>query len=260
MNNKKRVNETKTRTLNESAIRKIVSETLRRLIKEYGDDELGDDYVDHDEWRSEEPSENEVMQILQQIQKKCNECGATFKNLGENEFGVISKNGNCSEVGNLLQYLEQNRIINRTGGHISINNPWHVKYRVISGMKLNKPSINEIGDTPKGQYKLGRLDARYIKKMLRSNDDEEQHRLLKKADDINDYAESQIHPEKYDGVEDEEELYSLPKAYKLGYKDELGGKTASDRLLDFFGYENRANNPEKESEFRKKHLKGTSIV
>lgn len=120
--------------INESIIRQMVSETLRRIIKEYEDNDLGDDYADPDDWRSEEPSENDVMSILQQIQKKCNECGAVFKDLGENEFGVISRNGNCPEVENLLQMLESNGVIYNTGGQISTNGPWHAKFRVIKSI------------------------------------------------------------------------------------------------------------------------------
>ena len=122
--------------LNENTIRQIVEETLKRLIKEYEDDDLGDDYVDPDDWRSEEPSENDVTSILQQIQEKCNECGAMFKDLGENEFGVISRNGNCPEVENLLQMLESNGVIYNTGGQVSTVGPWHAKFRVIRA--LNK--------------------------------------------------------------------------------------------------------------------------
>lgn len=122
--------------LNENTIRKIVEETLRRLIKEYEDDDLGDEYVDPDDWRSEEPSENDVTSILQQIQEKCNECGAMFKDLGENEFGVISRNGNCPEVENLLQMLESKGVIYNTGGQVSTVGPWHAKFRVIRA--LNK--------------------------------------------------------------------------------------------------------------------------
>lgn len=124
-------------------------------------------------------------------------------------------------------------------------------------MESVKRIINEIGDTPKGQYMLGRLDARYIKRMYDAEDEEERIKMWQKANDINDYAVRQIHPEDYD---DEEDLYAMTTAYKLGYKDELGGTTATDSLLDYFGYENRLNNPEKESEFRKKHLKDVSIV
>lgn len=120
--------------LNENTIRQIVEETLRRLIKEYEDDDLGDDYIDPDDWRSEEPSENDVMSILQQIQEKCNECGAMFKDLGENEFGVISRNGNCPEVENLLQMLESNGVIYNTGGQVSTVGPWHAKFRVIRAL------------------------------------------------------------------------------------------------------------------------------
>lgn len=137
MKNKKRVNEAqKAGVLNENTIRQIVEETLRRVLKEYEDDDLGDDYVDPDDWHSEEPSESDVMSILQQIQEKCNECGAMFKDLGENEFGVISRNGNCPEVENLLQMLESNGVIYNTGGQVSTVGPWHAKFRVIRA--LNK--------------------------------------------------------------------------------------------------------------------------
>ena len=110
MKNKKRVNETKTRTLNESTIRKIVAETLRRLIKEYEDDDLGDDYVDPDDWRSEEPSHGYVQSTLENIEQQCNACGAVFKNLGDNEFGVIIKDANnSSELITTLKDMKERR-------------------------------------------------------------------------------------------------------------------------------------------------------
>lgn len=112
------------------------------MSRHYGD--LEEDYDDvydneenweeQDDWRSEEPSGNDVMTILQQIQEKCNGCGATFKDLGENEFGVISRNGNCPEVENLLQMLESNGIIYNTGGQVSTVGPWHAKFRVIKAL------------------------------------------------------------------------------------------------------------------------------
>lgn len=119
--------------------------------------------------------------------------------------------------------------------------------------------LKEIGETPKGQYMLGRLDARYMKRMHDAEDEEEREKMYRKATDVNDYASKKtLNPERY--TDDEEEMFSLPNAYNLGYKDELGGTTASDALLDYFGYENRLNNPEKDNEFRKKYLGGVSKV
>ena len=117
--------------------------------------------------------------------------------------------------------------------------------------------LKEIGDTPKGQYMLGRLDGRYMKKMHGAKDERERENMYRKATEINNYAsEKTLNPERYS--DDEEDMFSLPNAYELGYRDELGGTTASDELLDYFGYENRLNNPEKENEFRKKYLGGVS--
>ena len=119
--------------------------------------------------------------------------------------------------------------------------------------------LKEIGDTPKGQYMLGRLDGRYMKRMYGAKDNAERNKMYRKSSEISDYAsEKALNPERYS--DDEEDMLSLPNAYELGYKDELGGTTASDSLLDFFGYENRSNNPEKENEFRKKYLGGVSKV
>jgi len=126
-------------------------------------------------------------------------------------------------------------------------------------MESVKRIINEIGDTPKGQYMLGRLDGRYIKRMHDAEDEDKSIKMWQKANDINDYAVNQIHPEKYDGVDDEEEMHSLPKAYDLGYKDELGGTTGIDTMLRMTGHKNKLNNPEKDSAFRKKYLDGVSI-
>lgn len=127
-------------------------------------------------------------------------------------------------------------------------------------MESVKRIINEIGDTPKGQYMLGRLDGRYIKRMHDAEDEEERMKMWQKANDINDYASKQIHPEKYDGIDDEEEIYSSPTAYRLGYKDELGGTTGIDKMFSITGHKNNLNNPEKDAEFRKKYLDGVNIA
>lgn len=140
-----------------------VSRHYGDLEEDYNDDVYDDEEngEEQDDWRSEEPSQNDVMSILQQIQKKCDECGAVFKDLGENEFGVISRNGNCPEVENLLQMLENNGVIYNTGGKVSTNGPWHAKFRVIKALnestgretnakmaknviKINESSLNGI--------------------------------------------------------------------------------------------------------------------
>lgn len=139
------------------------------MSRHYGDlDEDYDDVYDdeenweeQDDWRSEEPSENDVTSILQQIQEKCNECGATFKDLGENEFGVISRNGNCPEVENLLQTLENNGVIYNTGGKVSTNGPWHAKFRVIKA--LNESAGRETNaKTTKNVIKINESSLKHI--------------------------------------------------------------------------------------------------
>lgn len=119
-------------------------------------------------------------------------------------------------------------------------------------MKLVKEAasrvLNEIGETPRGQYRLGRLDGRYIKRMMDSGDEEEKDRLTKKAGEISSYAaEKQLNPNRISNNSTEEEIYSFPTAYRLGYYDEAHGKPYkySDEDVD--------------NEFRKKYLDGVSI-
>jgi len=136
----------------------------------------GENVEEQDDWRSEEPSKNDVMLILQKIQEKCNECGAVFKDLGENEFGVISRNGNCPEVENLLQMLENNGVIYNTGGKVSTNGPWHAKFRVIkalnesTGRRTNvKKAKNRIKINESSLKFLKKLDEQAIRKIIREN-------------------------------------------------------------------------------------------
>lgn len=172
--------------LNENTIRKIVEETLKRVLKESFDckennnkfdatkpnywkthhdynDEMAnkasnwmskhydleedydediydgdEDYNDEDDWRSEEPSENDVQDVMLQVQNKCNDNGAIFKDLGDNEFGVLSRDNNAYAVVMLLKKMESNGVIYNTGGKLSEIGPWHAKFRVINSLNENK--------------------------------------------------------------------------------------------------------------------------
>lgn len=120
--------------INESVLRNIVSETLKKLIREGIDDLDGDFEEDEiDDWRSEEPSQNSVQTIMSNIQQKCAQNGVTFKNLGDNEFGVISGNQGCPMVASFLKSMENNGTIYKTGGEILPNDVLRIKYRIIKG-------------------------------------------------------------------------------------------------------------------------------
>lgn len=108
--------------------------------------------------------------------------------------------------------------------------------------------LNEVGDTIKGQYRLGRLDGRYIKKMRYSKTDDESLMNAKKAEDISDYAHNQLSSSiSSNKLNNPDDLSLLLKAYKLGYEDEVYGDT--------LGY----SDDENDLEFRKKYLDGVSI-
>jgi hypothetical protein len=108
--------------------------------------------------------------------------------------------------------------------------------------------LNEVGDTIKGQYRLGRLDGRYIKKMRYSKTDDESLMNAKKAGDISDYAHNKLSSSiSSNKLNNPDDLSLLLKAYKLGYEDEVYG--------DALGYSDDENN----LEFRKKYLDGVSI-
>ncbi len=120
--------------INESTLKRIVSETLKRMIREDIDD-LEDGYEEDeiDDWRSEEPSQDSVQSIMTNISQKCIQNGITFKNLGDNEFGVISGNKSCPEIALFLQSMEKDGTIHKTGGGILPNSVLRVKYRIIKG-------------------------------------------------------------------------------------------------------------------------------
>lgn len=108
--------------------------------------------------------------------------------------------------------------------------------------------LNEVGDTIKGQYRLGRLDGRYIKKMRYSKTDDESLMNAKKAEDISDYAHNQLSSSiSSNKLNNPDDLSLMLKAYKLGYEDEVYG--------DALGY----SDDENDIEFRKKYLDGVSI-
>lgn len=108
--------------------------------------------------------------------------------------------------------------------------------------------LNEVGDTIKGQYRLGRLDGRYIKKMRYSKTDDESLMNAQKAGEISDYAHNQLSSSiSSNKLNNPDDLSLLLKAYKLGYEDEVYG--------DALGY----SDDENDLEFRKKYLDGVSI-
>lgn len=124
-------------TLND--IKTMVLESVKKCVNEIYDlnDELPPDGLDgevEDDWRLEEPSADAVGNILSQVEQKCAEDGAVYKDLGDNEFGVIVRNGGGMNIGSFLSNLEQKGVIYNTGGGISQNGPWHAKYRVIHQM------------------------------------------------------------------------------------------------------------------------------
>lgn len=136
--------------INESQFVSLIQNSVKRILKEYEGDNFDDngDVVDTDDWRSEEPCEDEVTSILSTVRERCESCGAVFKELGDNEFGVISRNGNSMDVVVLLKGLEKDRVIYNTGGEISENGPWHAKFRIIGALsesagKMRKERSNK---------------------------------------------------------------------------------------------------------------------
>lgn len=112
------------------------SEWMNRHYGSLEEDDLdGGDFEDDeiDDWRSEEPSQNSVQSIMSSIQQKCAQNGATFKNLGDNEFGVISGNQGCPLIASFLRSMENNGTIYKTGGEILPNDVLRIKYRIIKG-------------------------------------------------------------------------------------------------------------------------------
>lgn len=114
--------------LNESQLKKIIKESVKRLLSEDIDD-IDDEIPVEDDWRSEEPSHGYVQSTLENIEQQCNACGATFKNLGDNEFGVIIKDANnSSELITTLKDMKERGIIYNTGGNIASG---RIKFRII---------------------------------------------------------------------------------------------------------------------------------
>lgn len=105
--------------------------------------------------------------------------------------------------------------------------------------------LNEIGDTVRGQYRLGRLDGRYTRRMRYSKDDDESLYNLNKANEMGDYAADKLTPDNFSGSMDD--LSDMLQAYRLGYYDEVNRGSYED------------DDTENEREFRKKHLGGVCI-
>ena len=150
--------------INESQFVSLTQNSVKRILKEYEGDNFDDnDVVDTDDWRLEEPGEDEVSSILSTVRERCESCGAIFKELGDNEFGVISRNGVSMDVVTLLKGLEKDRIIYNTGGEISENGPWHAKFRIIGALK-ESASFNNTMDKAEKNFnphtlrgKIGRM-------------------------------------------------------------------------------------------------------
>ena len=130
--------------INESTIKRVVMESLKRRLFENNDyDDIYDgEGDDEDDWRSGEPDENEVQSVLSDMENRCKGFGLTFRDLGDHEFGVICKVGNdgipSGNVSEFLKYAEMKKAdgsLMQIGGGVSNNGIWHRKYRILKVKK-----------------------------------------------------------------------------------------------------------------------------
>lgn len=151
--------------INESQFVSLIQNSVKRILKEYVDNDFDDnDVVDtEDDWRSEEPGEDDVTSILSTVKERCESCGAIFKELGDNEFGVISKNG-AMDIVTLLKGLEKDRIIYNTGGAISENGPWHAKFRIIGALNESS-SFNKTMDKAEKNFNPHTLRGKIVRRI-----------------------------------------------------------------------------------------------
>lgn len=171
----------------------MINETINYSLLENAtyDDiiDLGDDMEPfEDDWRTDEPSQGYVQSTFETIQQKCNECGATFKDLGDNEFGVIVRGVDASELISTLKDMEERGIIYSTGGDLSIG---HAKYRIIKEINENK-NMTKVVKINEAQLK--QIVTESVKKVLK----ETAGHLYWKDDEGNPHTNSK---DLYRGVE-----------------------------------------------------------
>lgn len=131
---------------NESQIQYIIKESMEPDYIGTIDD-IDGEIPQEDDWRSDEPSQGYVQSTFETIEQQCNACGAIFKNMGDNEFGVIIKDmGSANELVESLRSMEERGIIYNTGGDLSMG---RVKYRIIKEINENK-QVNEAYDMNQG--------------------------------------------------------------------------------------------------------------
>lgn len=126
---------------NESQIQYIIKESMEPNYIGTIDD-IDGEIPQEDDWRSDEPSQGYVQSTFETIEQQCNACGAIFKNMGDNEFGVIIKDmGSANELVDSLKNMEESGIIYNTGGNLSMG---RVKYRIIKEINENKDMVEKI--------------------------------------------------------------------------------------------------------------------
>lgn len=103
-----------------------------------GNNGLGDDeYIDEpeDDWRSEEPSEDKVRLMMNDIEKNCNEVyKLKFRDLGNGEFGVMCNAGSDADIKGFMEYMDffvEQRLLNKLGVGTTDNGIWHAKFKII---------------------------------------------------------------------------------------------------------------------------------
>lgn len=128
--------------INEQYIRSVISESLKRRLMEdydYGGYDGGEE-GDEDDWRLSEPTEEEVGAVIDDLSSRCSEFGLTFRDLGDNEFGVLCKVGNDGiPSGNVPEFLKcvdgmkASGLLMQLGGGVTNSGIWHRKYRILKG-------------------------------------------------------------------------------------------------------------------------------
>lgn len=103
-------------------------------MNEIADD---DDYSyeePEDDWRSEEPSESDIMMAMKDIGQYCDKYKLRFRDLGNGEFGVMCNVGSDANVKGFMDLMRDftNRgMLNNLGSGTTDNGVWHAKFKII---------------------------------------------------------------------------------------------------------------------------------
>lgn len=135
------------RKINEEKLNKIISESIKRNLKEYFYFPTNGDTSDNGEVTSNDNEPLDYTQAIGDLQYICNKYGLKFHSLpdeGKEVFAVTSRlndtgnaEGNIKEFLSYIKKYENMGRVEEIGGGVLKNGVWYRKYRITSELYEN---------------------------------------------------------------------------------------------------------------------------